>query len=95
MGEVEIIKKNIDGDFTGNAWLVKSSEQVEIMVNDDEKITTQYFIVSGTIVMFTGWEVLVFPSDKEGNILDWGQIAGGRGISHEEAIKELEEYLNG
>ena len=76
MTKVEIIKKHIDG-FTGDAWLVKKDNE--------------YFVISGTSAMFSGWEVLVFRSDKEGKVSDWGEVCGGRGISHEEAISQLEE----
>jgi hypothetical protein len=74
--KVEIIKKNMEG-FSGDAWLVKKG--------------TDFFIVSGTHTLFTGWEVLVFKSDKNGKIKDWSDVTGGRGISHEKAIEMLEE----
>lgn len=74
--KVKIIKKGLAG-FTGDAWLVKRGDE--------------YFVVSGTNAPFTGWEVLVFPADKNGKVVDWGEVAGGRGISHEDAIRELEE----
>ena len=74
MATIEVIKKGLDG-FNGDAWLVKRGDE--------------YFIVSGTTAMFTGWEVLVFPADEKGAVTNWGEVAGGRGISHEDAIAEL------
>ena len=53
----------------------------------------RYFIVSGVDALFTGWEVLVFPADKEGEVTDWLETTGGRGITHEEAIDMLRDWL--
>jgi len=78
--KAKIIKKGLNG-FTGDAWLIK--------INDD------FYVVSGTYAMFSGWEVLVFPSDSEGNVTSWGEIAGGRGIPHEDAIQRLCKKLKG
>lgn len=50
----------------------------------------KYFVVSSVNAMFTGFETLVFPSDAEGNITNFHEVAGGRGMSREEAIAELE-----
>jgi len=77
---VEIIKKHLEG-FTGDAWLVKKGDE--------------YYVVSGTSAMFTGWEVLVFPSDENGKVTDWGDVCGGRGIDHQEAIPALRELVVG
>ena len=82
---VEIIKKNLSG-FTGKAWLVKKNKKIKF----GETGETEYFVVSGTNAMFSGWEVLVFPATEEGDVLDWGEVCGGRGITHEDAMKELE-----
>lgn len=49
----------------------------------------KYFVVSSTNTPFDGYETLVFPADKEGHILDFGEVAGGRGCSREEAISDL------
>lgn len=75
MSEVKIIKKGLEG-FTGEAWLVKKGRK--------------YFVVSGAHAMFTGWEVLVFPANEKGEVTSWGEVAGGRGITHAEAIAQLE-----
>ena len=74
--KVDILNKGLSG-FKSDAWHVK---------RDDGK----YFIVSGVIAMFSGWEVLVFPSNEKGEVISWGEVAGGRGITHENAIKQLE-----
>ena len=55
--------------------------------------TDKYYVVSGVVAMFTGWEVLIFEGDAEGNVTDWGEVAGGRGIDFMEAVKQLEFTL--
>lgn len=74
---INILDKNLFG-FTGTAWLVE--------------IDGYYFIVSGTIA-FTGWECLVFPANKNGEVTSWGDVAGGRGFSHEDALADLVEKI--
>ena len=50
-----------------------------------------HFCVSSVNATFTGFETLVFPCDADGEVTDWSEIAGGRGVSREEAIEELEQ----
>lgn len=50
---------------------------------------TRYFVVSSVVAPFSGYETLVFPADQEGNITDWGEVAGGRGVSRAGAIADL------
>lgn len=78
--EVEIIKKGISG-FNGEAWLLKSGKK--------------YFVASGLSMAFdTGLsEVLIFESDKFGIVDCWKDVAGGSGMSHEEAIEDLKSKL--
>ena len=88
---MKILNRDLRG-FTGTAWLVDLEREVSITDwNKKEICRTRFFVVSGTVAMYTGWEILVFPADGEGNILDWGEVAGGRGISYENAIEELEQ----
>jgi hypothetical protein len=70
---VEIVKE-LTG-FTDAACLVRRG--------------AEYFVVSSADAMFTGPETLVFPADADGKVTDWGEVAGGRGVSREEAITEL------
>jgi hypothetical protein len=70
---VEIIRE-LTG-FTGAACLVRRG--------------AEYFVVSSAGAPFTGPETLVFPADADGKVTDWGEVAGGRGVSREEAIIEL------
>ena len=58
---------------------------------DKEKDTqlTNFILVSGTYAMFSGEETYIFPADKDGNVLDWGELDGSfRGsIDHEQALE--------
>lgn len=77
---VEVINQNLKG-FRGTAWLLRAS-------NGD------FYVASGMHVVYSGWEVLVFPATPTGSIKDWGEVAGGRGISHPDAVADLVRYLN-
>jgi hypothetical protein len=74
MSKVEIVRE-LNG-FTGQAVLVKRG--------------ADHFVVSSTVAMFSGPETLVFPADATGKVTDWGEVAGGRGMSREQAIAQLE-----
>jgi hypothetical protein len=50
-----------------------------------------YFVVSSVYAPFTGPETLVFRSDEDGHVSDYLEVAGGRGMSREEAIEDLRE----
>lgn len=50
----------------------------------------QYYVVSSVHAMFSGFETLVFPANEHGEVTDWLEVAGGRGMSREEAIDSLE-----
>ena len=92
--QVNIRQKGLEG-FRGDAWLVSFPKKITIKdYSDKVKLKTKYFVVSRTNTMFTGWETLVFSADKNGKVIDWGEIAGGKGMTHEDAIRDLEEqYL--
>ena len=74
MTKVTIVKE-LSG-FTGQACLVRRGR-------------SKFFVVSSTVAPFSGFETLVFPADAKGHVISWGEVAGGRGVSREEAIAEL------
>lgn len=74
MAKVEFVRE-LDG-FTGRACLVRRGDD--------------FFVVSSTVAMFSGFETLVFPANDAGEVTHWSEVAGGRGVSREEAIPELE-----
>jgi hypothetical protein len=70
---IEVIRE-LTG-FTGQACLVRRGDE--------------HFVVSSVVAPYTGAETLVFPADADGEVADWIDVAGGRGVSREEAIAEL------
>jgi hypothetical protein len=59
---------------------------------DDDGGTTDYVVVSAVYAAFdTGMaETFIFPSDENGEVLDWGEMAGSsRGhTDHDRAIQD-------
>jgi hypothetical protein len=49
----------------------------------------RHFVVSSVTAMLSGPETLVFEADTDGNVTDWLEVAGGRGMSRDEAIADL------
>jgi hypothetical protein len=75
--DVVKIVKELDG-FNGAACLIEHDGN--------------FYVVSSVHAMFTGFETLIFPADKEGYIERWTEVGGGRGIGREEAIRDFEEH---
>lgn len=63
--------------------LVKFLSMDKAVLENENK----YYVASFSDVPHTGPEVLVFPSDKNGAITDYGEVDGGRGY------KSLAEFL--
>jgi hypothetical protein len=62
--------------FRGDACLVRKGDA--------------YFVVSSAYVIHSGFETLVFPANESGEVLEWLETAGGRGMSRSQAIADLE-----
>lgn len=58
---------------------------------------TLYWVVSTLGAAYdTGKpETLVFPADAEGNVTDWGEVAGGISYTREMAIEDLKGVIEG
>ena len=64
-------------DFNGDAALYR--------LND-----TDQFVAVSSIEFRGNPETLVFSTDELGEVADWGELAGGRGVlTHEAALKEM------
>jgi len=76
--------KNVNPEANGKQKLYKLSVPIEY----EEKQTTNYIVVSAANVMFSGIETYIFPSDKNGDILDWTELDGSKKgtISHEKVL---------
>ena len=49
---------------------------------------TKYVIVSAADAMFSGPETYIFPANKDGEIVDWGELNGSYkgGYDHDKAL---------
>lgn len=84
--------KDVSENFTGSAKLWKLSYPVNYGWGNDEEDggkKTNYIVTSAAVVMFSGAETYIFPSDEIGNVIDWGEMNGSfRGsLDHEQAIE--------
>lgn len=73
---VKIVKDHLSC-FPGDACLVEQNKN--------------YYVVSSVMAPYSGFETLVFHANKNGEITDWEEVAGGRGLGRDEAIEQLEE----
>ena len=83
--------KDVSENFTGDARLYELSEPVPYDIpfdEEEEETKTTSFVVVSTTSNFLGTETSIFPSDSEGEILDWGELDGSfRGRwDHNEAL---------
>jgi len=76
--KVKVINKHLSG-YTGTAWLVKKHDKYYVISYVPKN---QYLDLP---------ETLIFKSDEKGKIEDWGEVGGGRNITLDEALEELEE----
>jgi hypothetical protein len=55
---------------------------------DERSNPVEYVWVSATNVPYSGPETYIFPCDKKGNVLTWGELEGSYrgGLDHEEAL---------
>ena len=52
------------------------------------KYNGKYYIVSDN-----GMETLIFPSNREGKIIDWSEVGGGRGYTLSEVLEDFANIL--
>ena len=71
-------------DFTGDARLYQLSDFVDY---DEGK--TKYIIVSAVVAPYSGSETYIFPANKKGEVIDWGELDGSfrGGLDHEQALR--------
>ena len=55
----------------------------------------EFYVISQANNMFTNHddETLIFRSDAAGNVSDYMEIGGGRGLTLNEVLNNIEEYL--
>jgi len=75
--EAKLVRELPKEDWQGEACLVECDGE--------------FFVVSSVVAMFTGFETLAFRSDSTGKVSDYLEVAGGRGMSREETIAQLQD----
>lgn len=64
-------------DFTGHACLYYLDPPIEYTeYPEDRVLSTEYVIVSATIVPMQGAETYIFPCDSEGKVINWLELDG-------------------
>lgn len=94
--QVEFVK-NLTGTWKGDARLYKVTPPVPYKRDGysiKHKQHSSYIVISAVVVMFSDSETYIFPSDKNGEILDWGELPGSfqGNLDHQQAIDNFIEY---
>ena len=78
-----LVRDNL-ANFNGHAKLYKLSEPVTF----DDDHTTDYIVVSASVVPFSGPETYIFPANKNGNVIHWCELDGSYrgGLDHAKAL---------
>ena len=89
----KLVKDNLDG-FQGHAALYEIDKPVGYDFDyekDKNTKKTKYVVVSAADPMFSGPETYIFPANKEGEIVDWGELNGSYkgGHDHDRALAGL------
>ena len=79
MTTATIINKDVPGRHRGEWWHFEYKGR--------------YYIASHSTFMFAD-ETLVFESNEKGEVVDWTDLAGGAGYTHEEAIDDLIQIID-
>ena len=85
MGNAYLIKEHLN-DFNGDAALYRCDPPMA----DDDGDAVEHVVVSATVVPYVGGvETYIFPADTEGNVTDWGELAGSYkgGMDHSAALR--------
>lgn len=89
---IATLVKKLEGTWKGDARLYKLDVPVKIGYQwdddkPDEREETNFVVVSAVHEYFAH-ETYIFPSDGDGNILDWGELDGSYrgGTDHERAL---------
>jgi len=106
----EILSKSGTGrEGDPEQWLVRTRKALvhEPEFDGDRPWTTHSFVVSGVMAIGYGWVVDVFPLNETTNttgtfwqrvttheVISFGTIVSEKSITHDQAIKKLEVYLD-
>ena len=87
MKTAKFIKKLVT--FTGDARLFELSEAVSTEAYPESDATTRFVVVSAVSAPFSGPETYIFPANRDGKVLSWGEMTGSfrGGLDHVEALR--------
>ena len=85
MGNAEFIKR-IE-PLVGDGRLYRLSKSVQW--DDNGKKRRTRFVLVSAVIAYSGAETYLFPANKRGDVLDWGELGGSYrgGLSHEAALR--------
>lgn len=88
--------KDIKG-WTGVVKLYAVDPPVKYEDDDFKEQETKYVAVSATIAAFSGPETYIFPTDKDGNVLNWGELPGSfqGSFNHTKALNDAGYSVEG
>jgi hypothetical protein len=90
MGTAKLIK-DVSQKFKGNVKLYEVYPPMEYKYWQDSERTTKKCstVVVSAVHTRSGSETYIFPSDKEGNVIDWGELDGSfqGDTDHTKALK--------
>ena len=72
---------------------------MKIINKKDDKVLIYYnnsfYVISQANNMFTNHvvETLIFKSEPDGSIIDYIEVGGGRGITLNEVLENIDEYI--
>lgn len=82
MKRAKLIIDGLQG-FKGHAALY----QLNPPIKDDDNEEYEYVIASAVVALFSGPETLIFPATKDGEVINFRDIAGERGtLNHTVAL---------
>jgi hypothetical protein len=88
--------KDVSKNFRGKAWVYKVNPAVKYDYDYDKEEyikETSYIVASAATVPLSGTETYLFPCDKDGKVLNWGELEGSsKGIYDCDAAIENAGY---
>ena len=92
MSKTATLVRALNG-FTGSAALYKLSEPLHYLDWDEDgnevEMAALYVVISAANVIFSGPETYIFPSNRKGEVVSWGELPGSYrgGLDHHEALR--------
>ncbi len=53
-----------------------------------------FYVVSTSTLARTGLETLIFEADPQGNVTNWIQVGGGKGLTLSDVLRDIDDHLH-